>query len=529
VRAALERAAVAGRAFWRGVVEDATPPGERPEVAGALMALVRRRLVQPERSVLEGEDGFRFHHALIRDVAYAGISAATRAEIHESVARSLDGRHTALDELVGHHLEQAALLRDDTDLAREAGGRLGAAGMRALMRVDATAAINLLTRSIALAGDDPSGLELEWGLATAVKFAGDPSAADLRYENVAGQALRQGNRVIELRSRIEQTWPRLARGVLLPYDALSLAEETRVELEAASDVFGLARSWHLTAAILQTYLFRSAEAELAATRAAEGYARCGFTAGGSVVALAVPVYRGPMPVPDAIDRCRNLLASCETPVWASFVLPFLAVVEAMGGGFDDARRHLRDARIGREEFSDHGTIMTSWSALAGEVELLAGRPDRAEAILVASVEALREAGDAGWLATNAAWLAEAQYRLGKFEDALRLSAFARSTSPRSYLTSLSVAGRVHAKSLAQAGRLTEAQTVADETAELLASTDAIDERGEVAAATAEVLALAGDDARARRAASEALAFFEQKGNVASAERVSAGSEWGKPA
>src|SRR2546421_280980 len=119
-RAALERASVAGRAFWRGAVDDATPPEEREAVGTALIALVRRRLVLPERSELEGEDGFRFHHALIRDVAYSGIPPATRADLHESVARSLDGRHRALDELVGHHLEEAARLRNDPELAREA-------------------------------------------------------------------------------------------------------------------------------------------------------------------------------------------------------------------------------------------------------------------------------------------------------------------------------------------------------------------------------------------------------------------------
>ena len=63
-----------------------------------------------------------------------------------------------------------------------------------------------------------------------------------------------------------------------------------------------------------------------------------------------------------------------------------------------------------EEFSDHGTIVTSWSALAAEVELHAGRPDQAEAILAASVDALKTGGDTGWLATNTAWLAEALYR-----------------------------------------------------------------------------------------------------------------------
>ena len=120
------------------------------------------------------------------------------------------------------------------------------------------------------------------------------------------------------------------------------------------------------------------------------------------------------------------------------------------------------------EFSDHGTIVTSWSALAAEVELLAGRPDHAEAILAASVDALKAGGDAGWLATNTAWLAEALYRQGRFEAALQLSTDAQSVSPPGYLTSLSIAGRVRAKSLARAGRHDEAQTLALESVEWLA-------------------------------------------------------------
>src|SRR5262249_57111145 len=42
-RAALERASVAGRAFWRAAVEDATPPDERNDVRPALMALAPQR------------------------------------------------------------------------------------------------------------------------------------------------------------------------------------------------------------------------------------------------------------------------------------------------------------------------------------------------------------------------------------------------------------------------------------------------------------------------------------------------------
>ncbi|MEA2241998.1 MAG: hypothetical protein QOD24_1554, partial [Solirubrobacteraceae bacterium] len=55
-RAVLQRAAVAGRRFWRSTVESTSPEDERPAVGQALMALVRRRLVLPERASVSGED-----------------------------------------------------------------------------------------------------------------------------------------------------------------------------------------------------------------------------------------------------------------------------------------------------------------------------------------------------------------------------------------------------------------------------------------------------------------------------------------
>ena len=528
-RAALERASVAGRAFWRAAVEDATPAEERDAVGGSLMSLVRKRLVHPERSVLEGEDGFRFHHALIRDVAYAGIPAATRAELHESVARSLDGRHAALDELVGHHLERASRLRDDPGLTHEAGRRLGIAGMRALKRVDGLAATDLLTRATSLLGDDPSALELEWGLATAIKFSGDWVEANARLAAVAAKAVERGDRVIELRARVEQLWPKLSRGGLTAETALTFLAETRPELEAAGDEIGLGRAWHATSAILGAFQLQYAEAERAGLSALRSYSVSGFESGATVVLRAGPLVRGPASVSDAIQRCRAIVAESPTPVWASFVLPMLAVAEAMGGRFDDAREHLEEARIGREEFSDRGTIVTSWSAQAAIVELLAEEPARAEAILAESVDALRAGADAGWLATNTAFLAEAQYRRGRFDESLRSSEMALSVSPHGYLTSLIPAGRTHAKALARAGRLDEARALALRTAELVAQTDAIDDQGEMAAATAEVRALDGDQVGAHEAAVDAVASFEQKGNVVSAARVRQDEKkWGKP-
>jgi DNA-binding SARP family transcriptional activator len=518
-RAALERAAVVGRSFWRAAVEDATPPEERDAVGGALMSLVRKRLVHPERSVLAGEDGFRFHHALIRDVAYSGIPASRRADLHESVAGSLDGRHPALDELVGYHLEEASLLRDDSDLAREAGHRLGVAGMRAFKRLDAIAATDLLTRATALLGDDPTSLELEWALATSIKFTGDWGEADARLASVAEQAAQRGDRVIELRARVEQLWPRLAGGAMDPGAALAFLGEARPEL--AQDPLGLGRAWHATSVILGSFYYTFAEGLGAARAAARCYSACGFV--GSTMSLeAAPLIYGPTAVSEAIEQCERLLAATETPVWGSFVLPPLAVLEAMAGRFDDGRLHLEAARRNRAEFSDRGTIVTSWSAYAAMVELLADEPSRADEILAPSVDVLRTGSDATSLATNSAWLAEAQYRLGRFEEALASTELALSVVPRGYVFALAIAERVHAKALARVGRLDEATAVGLAVRERLADTDALHDRAEVSAAVAEVLALSGDEAGARRSMAEAVELFERKGDLASVARLMEG-------
>jgi DNA-binding SARP family transcriptional activator len=520
-RAALERAAVVGRSFWRAAVEEATPAEERHAVGGALMSLVRKRLVHPERSLLVGEDGFRFHHALIRDVAYGGIPASTRADVHESVARSLDGRHPALDELVGHHLEEASLLRDDFELAREAGRRLGVAGMRAFNRLDAIAATDLLIRATALIGDDPSHLELDWALATSVKFTGDLVEANARLASVAEQAAQRGDRVIELRARVEQLWPKLARGGMDPDAALAFLGEARREL--AQDQLGLGRAWHATSVVLGAN-YEFAEGLEAARAAARCYSACGFV-GPTVSLEAAPLVYGPTAVPEAVGQCELLLAATETPVWGSFVLPPLAVLEAMAGRFDDSRVHLEAARMARAEFSDRGTIVTSWSAYAAIVELLADEPSEAEAILAQSVDVLRLGSDASALATNSAWLGEAQYRLGRFDQALASAELALSVAPRGFMFAVAVAERVHAKALARVGRLDEANATGVSASARLAATDALWDRAEACVAVAEVLALSGDEAGALRSTGEAVALFERKGDVASVARL----VQGKPA
>ena len=94
-------AAVLGRTFWRGALDG-------DDVEARLHSLQRKEFIRRERrSAVAGESEFAFAHLLIRDVAYAQLPRAGRAEKHVRAARwieSLAGdRGADLAELRAHH------------------------------------------------------------------------------------------------------------------------------------------------------------------------------------------------------------------------------------------------------------------------------------------------------------------------------------------------------------------------------------------------------------------------------------------
>ena len=103
-RRTLERASVLGKEFARGGVLELSPDDERAAAGSALLALTRRELIEPGRTPVPGDDGYRFRHALIRDAAYAGMPKQVRADLHER-AGALIERQGDADELVGYHYE----------------------------------------------------------------------------------------------------------------------------------------------------------------------------------------------------------------------------------------------------------------------------------------------------------------------------------------------------------------------------------------------------------------------------------------
>src|SRR5438067_7852425 len=115
---ALQEAAVIGRVFWEAPVRRATAD---PDVTSSLLALEAKGLVSVHpTSGIAGELEFIFKHALIRDVAYAGLPRVRRARAHAEAARWLaqiaGDRSEELAELIAQHY-RTALLGDDADLA----------------------------------------------------------------------------------------------------------------------------------------------------------------------------------------------------------------------------------------------------------------------------------------------------------------------------------------------------------------------------------------------------------------------------
>jgi predicted ATPase len=188
-RSVLERGAVEGRVFHRSAVRALDGQEPEPELQTRLVSLVRKELVRPESTRRQGDEAYRFRHILIRDAAYDALPKAVRADYHERIAAWQEARSELgeVDEIVGHHLEQAArylreLGQPNAVLAGRAGERLASAGQRALWRGDNLAAAGLLGRSIALLPPEQLPVALELEVADAMRLFFDQAI----YQTVLG-------------------------------------------------------------------------------------------------------------------------------------------------------------------------------------------------------------------------------------------------------------------------------------------------------------------------------------------------------
>jgi class 3 adenylate cyclase len=227
----LQAAAVVGRAFWTGPVEELSAiPGDR--MKRALRRLEERELVLSRMSsTLAGEAEYLFKHVLTRDVAYESLPRRERDAAHTAVARWLErtagDRAGEFAELLAYHYSTAV------EVTRELGvdpdPELRSTAVRWLLRASRDARRRLVVRksqrlaeqALELAGLDQDRVDALEALAEACFDAYEGDLA-WRYFGEAAQLLDRsteahGERIAYLCARaceIPQRWPGSIRGTL---------------------------------------------------------------------------------------------------------------------------------------------------------------------------------------------------------------------------------------------------------------------------------------------------------------------------
>ena len=524
-RIVLERAAVIGKDFRRAAVLHLSPPDELAGLDSNFRALERKGLVHAVRPARHQEEALRFHHVLIRDVAYAGITKELRADLHERLAAWLDQRSEG-DELVGYHAEQAHRHRaeirpGDPELRRLAvwaGERLGAAGIRAWKRADTPATVNLLRRAVALLPpDNADRAELLCELGIAQRWFGELERARETLAEAIEAASASRDKRVEFRSRIELAHAHVfGESEHTADELLALAEQAIPIFEELGDDLALGRTWRHVGYVRGGIQGRLAEWQEAAERALTHYRRSGWSSSGCLGELAAALFYGPAPVQAGLERCDELLGEATDRAGRANVVAFMAGLHALGGHFDEARRLIGEAASTYEEIGEVYALANNSGRVLSRIELLAGDPPAAERALRQCCETFERVRDRAGLSTLASELADTLYMQGRYDEAVSWIELAERSVPRDDLSAQYWRRRVRAKLLARTDSHDEAETIAMEAVGLAEGTDALNDRAVVMLDVAEVLRLAGRPGDAAGFVERARGLFERKGNVVSA-------------
>lgn len=236
--------------------------------------------------------------------------------------------------------------------------------------------------------------------------------------------------------------------------------------------------------------------------------------------MLIPLTYGPVPVEDVLEKLDEIEPRVEGMARLHVsIFRTRALVAAMQGRFDDARRLIADSDKLSRELGLETTRAAGVLRVAGEIELLAGDVPAAERAFREAYATLERIQDWGHLTSVAPLLALALLAQGRVDEAKSpLELTSRwiidddSDAQISFL-------RARAKLAALEDDPTEAQTLARRAVERASEGDDPDAHAGALVDLADALELGGlsDDATAARR--DALALYERKGNVVAAERV----------
>jgi len=527
-RAAIGAASVVGREFWGDAVGALLPDQDEQGVRELLTTLTGKRLVMPEESTLESEEGYSFTHVLVRDAAYEALTKQDRADLHERVADWLERRHPErmieLEAIVGHHLEDAYHHHADLGpigprgyaLAQRAARRLAAAGSRAARAREDTAAAGLLERAAdllpATASERVAMLPL---IAEALEGNAQHAKAKEVYERAIEAAEAGRDRRVEAYSRVRRAGVRFL--IEPEVDAEEIASEAQAAietLEREGDKRGLAEAWRLIGEARMSQ-GRAGDGRRALEQALAHVSReiAPRTWNAVLFEIGTCLIDGPAPLEEAVAFGRERLDAARAQELRGVEADMLHVLgAALGrrGDFEAGRAALEESSRISDELGLR--YMAQWSKRnLGHLELAAGDPVAAERVLRDSWEVLVEMGLDSSLGETAVPLAEAlhaQGRDGDANEALKAvkdewaSGDASVAAPR-----LAVRARLQAAD----GFTSIALQTAERGLRVVRRTDLLCLQADTLLAHAEVARLAGDYDAATRSAAEALRVSEEKG------------------
>ena len=512
-RRVLERGSVEGELFHRGAVQALAP--EEAQVTARLTGLVRRELVRPDRPQLAGEDAFRFRHLLIRDAAYEALPKSLRAELHERFAGWLDAQAelVELDEIVGYHLEQAAVYRRELgrpvdDVAARAGDRLATAGRRALWREDRRAAHVLLERALGLTRPLRLDVLLEVDFA-ATMFIEDSRRAAAITEGAAERAAAEGDAAGEAFARAMGGYHRFNLNECTPDELETLLLTALPLLEQQSDHAALVHVWEVLAISVANSRGRWADAARASEQALE-HARLAGQQRTGLFWIEIALALGPTPAEEALEKLDRLLPETPTP-YSLFTRAWLL---AMLDRFDEAMPLARDSNDRQRELDGR---LIGEDRLA-EIARMAGDHETAARHRETLCAWLEEREQVGLLATYVSMLGRELCALGRFDEAEPLARRGRELAGDD-LPDGPLWRQVQARVLAHRGEHAEAERLAREAVAGSEQSDSLAFQGDAWCDLAEVLAAAGRDDEAAAALAEAVDRYERKQNIPLARQV----------
>ncbi|WP_405471597.1 adenylate/guanylate cyclase domain-containing protein [Streptomyces anulatus] len=519
----LELSVRAGEGHDAGQLAGATgaagaAPEHRRYVEEALAVLGRRRLVESGPSEGREAAAYRFSSGLVHEVAYASLSKRAKAERHAwaaelpSVLRSGDGA-------VGGHLERAyryraelGLLDDPARRLRErAAAALGRAGAQAAARSDLHWAHGLLERAVDLCPGDPAATRRLGEVRVALGRTGEGAGLLRRVRDSGTDA-------------VEAAHARLALAVLDPGGPgpgpAAVARAVLPVFEAAGDSTGRARA-HLRLAQQFQRSGRHEEAERDQARALEHAVLAGAEPerAGALGAIGVSLWRGPVPVPAAVIRCRALLAAHgagRPTVRVTLNCP-LAVLYALQSRPDEAHHCLAEAErlAGKLGFAEAEVFLPVFRAT---VEALLGNGTTALDLLGRADAAARRTGAAGMRTAVALDAARLELDAGREDRAAARLAGVGDTSGLSRADAVDLAG-LRAR-LAVRDRPEEAAEHADRAVRASLLTDSPLVQATAELDRAQALAALGRWPEAGASARSAGAHFTGKGHLPGVRRVS---------